>query len=685
MASYSFSFLQQLVFREAKGWVLLWLTISLVLFGVMVFKEWRTRLNPRFPLRLLASFIASVMIFLLGSGAGFESKTNSRSTVLLILPEGSSDSQKVMLDEALRFADSLGANQRAVLIRSQNFDDGSENEILPGNFRQVHRIEEVLRQLNLTDSLFLFGNGLLNNELPLLEPFSFVHVHPFIRNSGFVITSPQAIIQSELSTLCGYWQSARLQNDADLPDLITIEHPGGKRDSIFNPNGNDRFVFRSFLQIPVSGYYSFFLQAFRSNTLIGSETLHVEVKAPRKLRVLMLYQTPTFELTTLKNHLASLGHEIYEHVKFSKARTRTESINPSTGKKLEQYGDFAAWDVLITDPAFLSFLSPNSLRALQSAISNQGLGLMLYSTSARVLQTQSLQFITSLQLPFKEVSGDKEFKRDLYFVNLLGEPEAATLPEPALNFLKRNPSYSQQVLASIDNGGGSKRPVAIFESFGKGSIISLASLETNIWLRSGNGRIYNMFWATLFRSLIPKPSVSLNSITPFATESFPFDFSLSYSEAPSKIPKALFTSIDGSIRDTIYFRQSIFNPTEFHATLYPTQKGWHRIVPLTDSLIPIQTTLVEKAQSEPLEFDFFVYPQQNWEIANSIMNINSTISSLIIWRNQSKSFNTSSKSLDSNMLDQPFNLVQWKSLQLLQAFLLLLSLSYLWLEDKLRS
>ncbi|MFS4417742.1 hypothetical protein [Maribacter sp. 2307ULW6-5] len=287
----------------------------------------------------------------------------------------------------------------------------------------------------------------------------------------------------------------------------------------------------------------------------GSEPLPIQVRSPRKPRVLLLNGFPTFESKYLKNFLADKGHSLTVRNQLTTDRYRFEHYNapPKNIYGLTQEG-LKAFDLVVTDTDTYNDLSGSSRGALLAAVGEQGLGLFLLPTGALFSGRPSF-------FHFSRAASEKV---------VLGEGGNSAVAKHPYRFA--GPFPLQRLF--LRKG----QPLAGYVPLGKGKVGTTLLKNTYPLLLKGEAETYAQFWSEVLPKVAKgrESSVQMTLGNPWPRPGHPLPFEMASQE---ELP-----SIRSKSGAKIPLLQNVELGGRWQGRYYPKEKGWNQILARTDTL-----------------------------------------------------------------------------------------------------
>ena len=325
--------------------------------------------------------------------------------------------------------------------------------------------------------------------------------------------------------------------------ILQLIGPGGLADSM---RASDEGRFRLSDVPRTTGRHTYAVQV--AGTV---ESLGVWVAAPAPPRALLLQAAPSFEARVLRDWLAASGGAVAVRTAVSRDRWRTEFVNrgalPLVPLRDRVLDDF---DVVVTDARTLDELAAPERRALDRAVTDRGLGLI-------VLGSALPGFTTA---PMLEL-GERRVRPELPG---LPPPRTAIAVEPAA-LLDR---FGVRTL--VRDGSG----VAIAQAAPRGAgwvALSLAT-ETSPWRRAGEPDVYAAFWSRLLTAVARTRVPWRPGDGPHVTDR-PIAVT-----GPAGNPSVRVRTPAGEW-DSVFVAPDRLEPGRAQGTYWPRSAGWHTLAP----------------------------------------------------------------------------------------------------------
>lgn len=451
------------------NWKFFWpfFVVSLLLWGIFIWKEWPQRKERRFWIKLVVSCIGIASLLVMALRPAHQKETLFGRGILLT--EGHRPEQ----------LDSLKAIFKRIKIESY----------VPG---------KTLALLETTDSLFVLGHG--------VQPFDMWQLKD--KSVNFLGgKTPEGLvdISYEHELLLGDEFLIRARyNHPKAGHWLILNDPGGNGlDSVLLGDGPEQYT-ELRVKPKASGQFIYSLEEKDSEgAFVGKEPLPVKIVDWSPLNILMVNYFPTFETKYLKNFLVENGHSVLARTQLTTNRFKFEYFNRDTSP-IYQFTPKAleGFDLIVMDVDSYIGLGSSSKAALEETIREQGTGLFIQpnTTFFKLSQRQSLfQF---------QVDG----KTDITF----GETKQNLKKYPYV-FQDRFP-VQPIILDSVE--------IAAYIPMKKGKMATSVLQDTYHVILDGNQELYAKLWTHLLNGVVrdQKVETQWQALTKIPRPDQPFDF-----------------------------------------------------------------------------------------------------------------------------------------------------------------
>ncbi len=502
---------------QAESWqVAVVLSLCAVLFVWCVVKEVRRVPNKRLRLRLGLNFIAILALALLGLEPARLGEPPQKKIALL--------------------TDALPTETVDSLMQSKSFEVFTLN-----SKNQATHIQDagVIARHFPKSEIHLFGHGLNHADLTRLRGHRIIF-HQLELPKGIVEleSKPTVVIGEPLlvkGLVRGNFERLLFKANEIAVDSLTKLKEETRFEFLFTPKQLGKLNL--------------------SLVLDGREEKWGAVVVPHKpFSILVLQSQPTFEIKYLKNFLAENGYRFAMRVMVGKARYREEfwnlqsqSLAPLSRKMLSSF------DLVMIDGETLAGLTPSERVALESAVTQEGLGVFITELDSLLQQQASLKFFQPFRLrPHQAreqtVSG-KQFRSPPISL------EAFTIIE----------DFGTQSLLQDSDG----RSVAAFHQKGFGKIAMSLVQNAYQWKLAGKPSVYAAYWAHLFSAIAKRASETAISVPTISIVHEPIEFKIQ-----TALDSIRMVIQENSQETFVPLRQETLNPTAWRGRYWAKESGW---------------------------------------------------------------------------------------------------------------
>lgn len=507
--------------------------------------EWRRR-DRRRGLRIAALLLALASLAALAAPPLVPRRAGAADTAILVTPGTNGQ----LLGEARRRAP--GA---PVIIWPDSVEGVAPLRLrMPG-----------LRQLHVT------GWGVRESEWFGQEDLAVVH-HAAVPPAGMAALDwPRTIRLGDALTISG------LLRDAPGSRTVWLAHPDGTADTLTIPADSEP-LFRFTARPGAEGRYRYVLGADG----LAPDTIPVAVLPPRPPSVLILEGAPAFETAFLRRWLASQGAAVAVRTRLSRDQFRVERVNlPGVALGMVTDALLDRFDLLVMDGFALAALGAGERTALDRALREGGLGLLLLPDSSARRDLQRFPFTL-------DATGDLEGR--LVRVEWPGQLPGGAIAVPALGEEIR---AAPGVVPLMRDPVG--RVVAATAAAGRGVIGTSLISAPSRWLIEEAPDAYAAYWRTIIGALardradrwIPAPDgpivVDQGVVLALVTT--------------DTLPLATVTRPSGTV-DTLGLAQDPAEPTRWWGRYWPVEAGWHLATNQGGEPYPFDVGVMRESVSE---------------------------------------------------------------------------------------
>jgi hypothetical protein len=541
--------------------VVMW-TSAAVLFGGLLWLEWRRADRAHRLARLVAATLAVVALaWLGGEWSQNEKNVDAKEAVLWTAQAVGGADVETMPEGNLRFAltDAKGAPADAVTVPDLGYLRRTWPEIT---------------------TLAIRGDGVDDEDAALLAGLR-VEFKPRRVRQGFVaIDAPTQVTLGEKLRVRG-----RVAGMTDGKSaVVTLEGPEGAllvntRAASVNGNGEVDFDFVS-ASVPVTGRFVWKLRVATSEAperVLAQENLGVAVVAPTLPRVLVLERAPRLDTARLRTWFAEKGGRLVSRTLISRERYRFGG----SGRDVNEFGALdekllASYDVLLADGATLAVLSEPERAVLRDAVSTRGLGVGVLADDVLLTAAQGGVGASTdnFFLPWRVVAVGEAVDHGRR-VRLQGPPGSALPVEPVAVAAFEIKATAGQT-AWLQDGQG--RVVAGAVRRGRGLVALTLVQDTWRWRQGERPAAFAEYWSWWLQALAPadeKGRWSLATTLPRVDQRVHLRWSGS---GEAKSVAGIVKAEGDAVKSMLAFAQDRLELTRWTGDFWPRRAGWHRVV-----------------------------------------------------------------------------------------------------------
>jgi hypothetical protein len=482
----------------------------------------------------------------------------------------------------------------------------------------------------------VLGYGLPGYALPALDSVQVVpHLSPLPEGLTFIDWTRKVKLGETLRL------SGRYRTPAQEDVKLVLSLAGLPVDSLILAKGEEpdrSFQLRH--QPKQSGRFLYQLSIAQGNSS-KKEIVPVEVQTSEPLKVLILSSFPSFEIKFIKNTLSQQQQGVALRTLISKGKFQTEWAHmPETNLSRLSPALLRQFDLLLCDTQSLQALSGTETRALEQAIANEGLGLLVWPDALPLNRNLGL---------FRDFSPQKISDKDLRPVRVRwGESDQASAPVSALPFAFSSSGVSRSLVSEVDGSILIAR-----QARGWGQVALNLLTDTYRWALEGKSREYEAFWSYLIQKMAKRQTPDQQwELAALPIVHQPLTLQLSALSAPADFSQAQVNRNGSGQPITVSFRQNPLFDERFQTTFWPDSTGWH---------------VVRANQGVP--YWFYVFGPEEWKTVQQSG-----------WRETTSAQTT----MNTGELIAQTAIYSRKEMPAIWFFLLFLfSSGFLWLEEKL--
>ncbi|GAB3827556.1 hypothetical protein [Hymenobacter jeollabukensis] len=402
--------------------------------------------------------------------------------------------------------------------------------------------------------LHVLGTGLPVADVPALPAGVELVSHPATAGPQFTAAAwNQQLLLGETLRLEGHFRGAGSQ-----PVWVRLSAAGRPLDSVRLPAAGGSFTVR--YQPRYVGQQLIRLEARQGRALLAAEPVPLQVLPARRLRVLILAGTPSFELNLLKNHLARRGQQVALRLRLSRGLLQSETQNqPATDVATLTPALLRCFDAVVTDADGLNGLTTTEAQALAAAAVD-GLGVVLIGTT---------------ELP-RSLPGRADFVLQPRPATQAEQPQAISWEDnratAALPAVLRPTPNTRTVIA-----GPTATAVAVASRrTGWGTVLVSTPASTYPWLLSGATARYDSYWRTVLGAAArPLEPAARWQLPRWPRPDEPQLVQLTTHQRQLR-PSAIITDGAG-LTASAALRQLPTQSDVWQGTYWPARAGWHTV------------------------------------------------------------------------------------------------------------
>ncbi|MBS0657894.1 MAG: hypothetical protein JSR82_06560 [Verrucomicrobia bacterium] len=410
-------------------------------------------------------------------------------------------------------------------------------------------------------TLHLHGAGFTSAEAGRLRGLQLVHHPPPDTPAppGF------RALEASLPALVG--QPFELRGQAHGPGAelrVQLEFPGAPAQSVaVGPAG--RFELRT-PPLAAAGRLLASLVLLDGTRELAREPLGIPVVAPLLPRVLALTQAPQLDLARLQAWYAELGGEFALQTLLSRQRTRASAVGGAAADFAELNASVLdGFDVVLLDPARLAALAGAERAALDAAVRERGLGLLLLGPASAA---EALAPWKTEPLPPVETGPAERLVRPRWADRAL----AGQTPLPAWPLQLSLAPAQRPLLTDVQD-----RPLAAMQAHGRGRLGLTLVRETWRWPQANEPAAFADYWSGVLQRLArPRPMPPHWAVEGLPAVGQPVV--LTWHGVDSTPPRAprVESPVDAPAIE-LAPAQDQQDPTRWTSVYWPAAEGWHRV------------------------------------------------------------------------------------------------------------
>ena len=503
------------------------------------------------------------------------------------------------------------------------------------------------------------GDGLEPFEIETLNGTNVIFDEPQIAPTTPTVSfvhAPREIALGEQLPLQG--RIAGIKPEAAV--TLTLTNPDGTKTQTSvsgSHDGETTFAFAA--PAPqAAGQFLWRLTARSDDDAAGTlvdETIGVAVVRPTVPRVLILESAPNLETAHLQRWITELGGAVVSRTTVGKERYRFSS----SGEGVRQFSAvdkelLAQFEVAVLDSSSFATLNADERQALDAAVTEQGLGLLLLVRKADPAVPEPHRIGGWELQPSVEIEPGARGRSTRVQWRGVSAPPQHPVSLGDLRLARRDGAVT--LVADMQ-----QQPVVSEVRSGRGRIALSLAVDTWRWRLQNDAAAFASYWSYLLER-VAKPLganggrwfIETPESTPLVVDR-PITLRLvTRADTPASAP-AHVASHATTERATLPLAQDTTEPFAWRSTFWPRRAGWHRV----------------QVESGEAYLDFYVHPAGSWHSLTAERRRNAT--RLAAANAQPTVDEAPAAAMESTRMG---------SARALSFVLFLLSSGYLWLERR---
>ena len=291
---------------------------------------------------------------------------------------------------------------------------------------------------------------------------------------------------------------------------------------------------------------------------VVAETIGTDIVNRPPPSVLVLDRSPSFESRYLEDWLRDAGGALAVRTEISRGRYRTRYLNRSAADLSRlSVATLHSFDVVVLGTRTLADLQPADRSALESAVRDGGLGIVLRADDAML---RGGRMTEGLSLT---ASGGVDRTARLTWAGDSGGGHPVELAPVTLRG-----DAATRVLVT-DSAG---HPVAAWRREGAGAVAVTLVATPSRWRLGGEAERFASYWSLVLGAVSRPPGAAWDALGPAIVDRPLTLVRLGADSAPA----AVVESPEGA-RDSVFLAQDVIVPPRWEATYWPRTSGWHRV------------------------------------------------------------------------------------------------------------
>ena len=291
---------------------------------------------------------------------------------------------------------------------------------------------------------------------------------------------------------------------------------------------------------------------------VVAETVGVAVVDRPPPRILVLDRSPSFESRYLEDWMRDAGGALAIRAEISRGRYRTRYLNSSATDLTRLSGPaLRSFDVVVLGTRTLAALQPSERAALESAVRDEGLGVVLRAEQPAARGSGLLEGFS-----ITAGGGIERIARVAWAGDSSRRGAVGLAP-----FTLQGDGATRMLAA--DSGGNL---VAAWRRSGAGAVAVTLVATPSRWRLVGETERFAGYWSLLLGAVSRPAAAGWEAIGPAMVDR-PLRL---IRIGPDTAPAAMVEAPDGR-RDSVFLAQDLIVPSRWEGSYWPRMAGWHRL------------------------------------------------------------------------------------------------------------
>lgn len=600
-----------------SNWVYIIISLCLLLLGYLLWNELRRPNKARLLWRIIATVLAVT------------------SLAAMVLPIHYHTARSInIVQEAILLTEGFDADSLTQFLRTKKSDypifSFDETLVSAKRFHPTVITTADSLQAKRFSTIHIFGYGLEKQSLESLQQEQLV-LHPTDIKAGITAIHWQPVVTAGSK----WYVQGTFVNATATTLTLSLTAFGITLDSVIIP-ANKKQVFQLTTVPKQLGRMLYSIAATNGTDTLEKNPLPLTVQQGEPLKLLLLASSPDFENKFLKNHLAQKGNAVAVRTSISKNKFENEYANlQAFNSNTINANVLNRFDVVIADALALNNLSKEELSAIQTAVKQNAMGLVVRTDTADARAT-----FYNAAFPLNTIIPATKETMQLYLPDTTDQLKPLIMEAPV--FMRQQLGTQALVRDKAD------RVFVSSTLYGAGKILFSSLSNTYSWVLGGNQRSYEAVWATIINKAVrKKPAEEIWAVSPsLPAVNQPAQVQLQNNT--TGIPQA---TVAGA---AVYLSNNTALPFEWYGHFWPVKQGWQTGVMLNGKI-----------------YYWYAYENNDWKNLRANNMLSDTREYLL------------QKQLGSTNAVQPLEKETEQSFPAIYLFLIFLAASaYLWAENK---